>query len=83
MKSARIFIATLVGAICLSINTAGAASHCQGLSESVCNTDTSCRWVAGYTRKDGREVTSHCRLGKKAQQSLIPEAKGKKLSAVD
>ena len=83
MKSVRIVIASLVGAICLSINTAGAASHCKGLSESVCSTDTSCRWVAAYTRKDGREVSSHCRLGKKAQQSLIPDADGKKVSAVD
>jgi len=83
MKSARIVISTLVGAICLSINSAGAASHCQGLSQPVCNTDTSCRWVAGYTRKDGRDVTSHCRLGKKAQQSQAPAVVDKKLSAVD
>ena len=83
MKSTRIVSAALVGAICLSVNTAGAASHCQGLSESACGTDGGCRWVAAYTRKDGREVSSHCRLGKKAQQSPIPEADNKKLSAVD
>ncbi|NCA68792.1 MAG: hypothetical protein EOM91_01590 [Sphingobacteriia bacterium] len=43
-----------------------AASACKGLAQEVCETSQECRWQAGYTRKDGIEVASHCRsTGKK------------------
>jgi hypothetical protein len=39
----------------------------------VCETTEACRWQAGYTRKDGIEVASHCRsTGKKKE--VAPEA---------
>ncbi|SDW88695.1 hypothetical protein SAMN05421783_11056 [Thiocapsa roseopersicina] len=55
-----------------------AASACKGLEEAVCGTTEACRWQAGYTRKDGIEVTSHCRSTGKAKaaapQTPAPEA---------
>ncbi len=47
--------------------SAFAASACKGLEEAVCGTTEACRWQAGYTRKDGIEVTSHCRSTGKAK----------------
>ncbi len=46
------------------------ASACKGLEQAPCETTDGCRWQAGYTRKDGIEVTSHCRSsGKKKEVS--------------
>jgi hypothetical protein len=45
------------------------ASACKGLEQAACETTDGCRWQAGYTRKDGIEVTSHCRTGKKKEVS--------------
>jgi hypothetical protein len=83
MKSSRLFIFALLGSACLSVNVAGAASHCKGLSATACATDGGCRWVAGYTRKDGREVSAHCRLGKTDAKIMGGKDGEKKLSAVD
>ena len=49
-------VALTAGSACL------AASHCKGMDEQACAGDDSCTWVAGYTRKDGRTVSSHCKL---------------------
>ena len=50
-----------------------AESACKGLEQPVCETTEACRWQAGYTRKDGIEVASHCRsTGKKKE--VAPEA---------
>jgi hypothetical protein len=49
-----------------------AASACKGLEEAVCGTTEACRWQAGYTRKDGIEVASHCRSTGKAK-AAAPE----------
>ncbi|NCC29667.1 MAG: hypothetical protein EOM22_16385 [Gammaproteobacteria bacterium] len=55
-----------------------AASACKGLEETACVATEACRWQAGYTRKDGIEVASHCRsTGKKkeaAPETPVPEA---------
>lgn len=40
------------------------ASECKGLAQDVCLTNELCRWMDGYTRKDGVQVSSHCRLAK-------------------
>ncbi|EGV16694.1 hypothetical protein ThimaDRAFT_4064 [Thiocapsa marina 5811] len=50
-----------------------AASACKGLEEAACGTTEACRWQAGYTRKDGVEVASHCRSTGKAK-AAAPEA---------
>lgn len=54
-------IALFVGLLAAS-SLAGAASHCKGLSENACASDQRCNWIKGYMRKDGREVSSHCKL---------------------
>jgi hypothetical protein len=54
---------------------ASAASPCKGLEESACAASSDCRWQAGYTRKDGIEVKSHCRSsGKKPAAAATPLA---------
>jgi hypothetical protein len=50
-----------------------AASVCKGMDQELCETSEGCRWQAGYTRKDGIDVASHCRsTGKKKE--VNPEA---------
>jgi hypothetical protein len=52
-----------------------AASVCKGMDQELCETSEGCRWQAGYTRKDGIDVSSHCRsTGKKKEAT--PEASG-------
>ena len=45
-----------------------AASECKGMQQDSCAQNAACTWVDGYTRKDGRQVASHCKLrsGKKS-----------------
>jgi len=50
-----------------------AESPCKGLAQDVCSAREDCRWINGYTRKDGIEVSGHCRIQKKAQdQAATP-----------
>lgn len=58
-----------------SASQAGAAS-CKGLEQAKCGAESSCSWVKGYERKDGRKVKAFCRtkasakkLSKKAKDS--------------
>jgi hypothetical protein len=50
-----------------------AASACKGMEQESCETTENCRWQAGYTRKDGIEVSSHCRSSGKKKE-LAPDA---------
>jgi len=70
-----IVAAALFGALMVSL-PAAAASQCKGLSENSCAADSTCSWINGYVRKDGRKVSSHCktRPGKKAQQGIDAKA---------
>ena len=65
------------------VSSATAASPCKGLSESTCLSDDSCRWIAGYVRKDGREVSAHCRLGSTDRQSKKVAEDQPRVSVVD
>lgn len=49
--------------------TATAASHCKGMPQNACSADSQCAWVEGYQRKDGRAVSSHCKLKRGKQTS--------------
>ena len=61
------------------------ASDCKGLEASNCAAKSSCSWIDGYTRKDGRKVKSFCRakpaskaktaLKKPNGQSVLGKAK--------
>lgn len=47
-----------------------AANVCKGLDTSACNKSSSCGWVEGYQRKDGRSVKSFCRTNSRAKAPL-------------
>ena len=49
-----------------------APSVCKGLDEAACAAQAECRWMDGYTRKDGVQVSSHCRKG--AKKDAVPQA---------
>ncbi len=49
-----------------------APSVCKGLDEAACAAQAECRWMDGYTRKDGVQVSSHCRKG--AKKDAAPQA---------
>ena len=49
-----------------------APSVCKGLDEAACGAQAECRWMEGYTRKDGVQVSSHCRKG--AKKDAAPHA---------
>lgn len=49
-----------------------APSVCKGLDEAACTAQAECRWMDGYTRKDGVQVSSHCRKG--AKKDAAPQA---------
>ncbi len=52
-----------------------AASACKGLERMACEANKNCRWLSGYTRKDGVQVSSHCRsLPKKSASTAAKKA---------
>lgn len=56
-----------------------AASSCKGLEASACSSDSSCSWVGGYERKDGRKVSAFCRAKPKSKNE--PKALSKNNAA--
>lgn len=56
--------ATALPLLVLTWQPALGASECKGLAQDVCAANEQCRWMEGYTRKDGVQVSSHCRLAK-------------------
>jgi hypothetical protein len=74
--------AGLIITLPMTFTTALAASHCKGLAETACASDSSCRWVAGYERKDGRQVAAHCRLGSPTKAGKDSKTDAPKISAV-
>jgi hypothetical protein len=65
------FHAAFLAGLVLVAPTVMAASQCKGVSQDACAASAECTWVEGYTRKDGRTVSSHCKLrsGKKAAKA--------------
>ncbi|MBN2885375.1 MAG: hypothetical protein JXM75_01540 [Chromatiaceae bacterium] len=57
-----------------AVSSALAESPCKGLEQDVCGAREDCRWINGYTRKDGIEVSGHCRVQKKAQSQATTPA---------
>lgn len=66
MKMSRMgTLSLLVG---LLVGASGVhASDCKGLPAAECQANSACRWINGYTRKDGREVAAYCRTGRAAK----------------
>ena len=65
----------LIAGLVLSASAA-TASQCKGMEQSACLAAGDCTWVDGYTRTDGRAVSSHCKLkgGRKAGQEARADA---------
>lgn len=57
-----------------------AAGACKGLQETACSSNTSCSWIAGYERKDGRQVKSFCRNKPGAKKKSLESASKKIVS---
>ncbi len=82
MKKANMMISTLSAAILLSFTSgySSAEGVCKGMEKSSCNVTSSCRWIKGYERSDGRVIAGYCRKlpGKKAQSTSksLPNKKG-------
>ena len=75
-RISRYFAAmSLVATFSLCGSAVLAASHCKGMSEQACSGDTNGSWVQGYTRKDGKQVSGHCRL-KPAQRTSKAQSVG-------
>jgi len=65
-KSVVFLCASLIVLAGVSLS-AQAASVCKGLDSDACEANVSCSLVAGYTRKDGREVKAFCRTSTKGR----------------
>jgi len=80
ISRAQVQVALIAAGLMLASSLVSAASQCKGMQENACMSDGECVWVQGYTRKDGRSVSSHCKLkgGRKTQPSA--QADGVKLS---
>lgn len=81
MKTKTNFVRTfLLTATLAGVSVSGqvsAASACKGLENAACNSNTSCGWVQGYERKDGRKVKSFCRTKSSAKKKGLETAKKK------
>jgi len=51
-----ILVASLIGA-----PSAFAASACKGLERPTCEGKMDCRWVKGYKKQNGSQVSGYCR----------------------
>jgi len=61
-------LAAALPLLALTWQPAMGASECKGLAQDACVTNENCRWMDGYTRRDGIQVSSHCRLSKPRQK---------------
>jgi hypothetical protein len=63
-----------VCALAFSATAVHAASECKGLAQAECDAKGDCKWVEGYTRKDGKEVSGYCRsVAKKPEEGSAPK----------
>ncbi len=79
MKKANMMISTLTAAIILSFTSgySSADGICKGMEKPDCAASSSCRWVKGYERADGRAIAGYCRkLPGKNMQSTRKDAPG-------
>jgi len=60
IKNAYKTLIALIVLLALSTNNVFAA-ECKGKSKSSCSSNSSCTWVSGYTKQDGKNVKGYCR----------------------
>lgn len=77
-RSLRVARLTLISsALIVAIGPeAWAESACKGLDQTACAARAECRWTNGYIRKDGVQVSGHCRLSAKKKE-MAPAADAK------
>jgi hypothetical protein len=73
LARSSIIALSLIGSLLVS-GPVAAASACKGLDNSACSSASSCGWVEGYQRKDGRSVKSFCRTKSVAKTSSAKKA---------
>ena len=66
-----LWLTLLVGASLAPV-AGTAASRCNAMQQDACTGAAECVWVDGYTRKDGRSVSSHCKT--KSTRKSDPQA---------
>jgi hypothetical protein len=60
---------SIASTLVLTSFTASAASACKGLDEAACQQETACKWISGYTTKNGNAISAYCRsAGNKQKQ---------------
>jgi|AMFO01.1.fsa_nt_gi hypothetical protein len=60
--SSKSLVSLFLGAAVMTpLGYAGSPVQCKTLSREACSTHPGCTWVAGYVRKDGRQVKAYCR----------------------
>ena len=74
LDSARITLFSSLLLATLAWQPANAESACKGLEQATCETNAECRWQTGYTRKDGIQVSNHCRALPKKKEAVTEPA---------
>lgn len=66
LSTSRIVLLSAAAFTAVAWQPATAAdSVCKGLAQVECEGNAQCRWQAALTRKDGVQVSAHCRKGTK------------------
>lgn len=68
-----LFLTLMVG---LGMTGNALAQTCKGMEKTACESTDGCYWVDAYKRKDGVEVSGHCR-GKAGGKKADGDKKGK------
>ncbi len=62
--------------VAVSAGPVFAESACKGLEQAICEGKGDCTWVNGYTRKDGKQISGHCKaIGKRSDSSAAKPEK--------
>jgi len=55
------FVSAVSMILALTSGNASAEGSCRALDHDACVAASSCRWIKGYQRSDGRKVSAYCR----------------------
>ncbi len=79
-KSQRLLTTVLSIVVAMMFSFTADAASCKGKPQSSCSADSSCSWVTGYKRKDGVQVSGHCRAasGKASSEKSQKKSSNKK-----
>ncbi len=67
----------IASTLALTSFAANAESACKGLEEAACQQNAACKWISGYTTKNGNTVSAYCRsTGSKQKQGQNMKQEG-------